>query len=111
MPNWSPETGSRSASPSWSSSSTEPGMDEPLAVALKFGFLVVLYLFLLWVVRSAMKDLARAGASGSATEPVEPPKPRRRQSAVPDLCAGVQPRLEVVAAMGFQPGTQFDVGH
>ena len=24
-------------------------MDEPLAVALKFGFLAVLYLFLLWV--------------------------------------------------------------
>jgi hypothetical protein len=86
-------------------------MDEPLAVALKFGFLVVLYLFLLWVVRSSMKDLARAGTSGGGAEPVEPPKPRRRQSAVPDLRAGVQPRLEVVAAMGFQPGTEFDVGH
>ena len=27
---------------------------EPIAVALKFGFLVVLYLFLLWVSRSAL---------------------------------------------------------
>jgi FHA domain len=30
---------------------------EPVSVALKFGFLAVLYLFLLWVVRSARRDL------------------------------------------------------
>lgn len=30
---------------------------EPVAVALKFGFLIVLYLFLLWVARSALKEL------------------------------------------------------
>jgi hypothetical protein len=30
---------------------------EPIAVALKFGFLAVLYLFLLWVARSALRDL------------------------------------------------------
>ncbi|MEA2378094.1 MAG: hypothetical protein QOI45_928 [Thermoleophilaceae bacterium] len=85
-------------------------MDEPLAVALKFGFLAVLYLFLLWVARSAMKDLARGGDSMAAAEPVEPPSPRRRQSAMPDLRAGVAPRLVVVAAMGHEPGTTFDVG-
>ena len=86
-------------------------MDEPVAVALKFGFLAVLYLFLLWVARSAMKDLARGGDSTAAAEPVEPPSPRRRQSAVPDLRAGVSPRLVVVAAMAHEPGTSFDVGH
>jgi hypothetical protein len=32
---------------------------EPISVALKFGFLAVLYLFLLWIARSAMKDLRR----------------------------------------------------
>jgi hypothetical protein len=32
---------------------------EPISVALKFGFLAVLYLFLLWVARSALKDLRR----------------------------------------------------
>jgi hypothetical protein len=85
-------------------------MDEPLAVALKFGFLAVLYLFLLWVARSAMKDLARGGDSTAAAEPVEPPSHRRRQSAMPDLRAGVAPRLVVVAAMGHEPGTTFDVG-
>ena len=34
-------------------------MDEPLVVALKFGFLAVLYLFLLVIARSAIKDLRR----------------------------------------------------
>jgi FHA domain len=85
-------------------------MDEPVAVALKFGFLAVLYLFLLWVARSAMKDLSRGADGTAAAEPVEPPSPRRRQSAMPDLRAGVSPRLVVVAAMGHEPGTSFDVG-
>ena len=85
-------------------------MDEPVAVALKFGFLAVLYLFLLWIARSALKDLARGGDGSAAAEPVEPPSPRRRQSSAPDLRAGVVPRLVVVAAMGHEPGTTFDVG-
>jgi FHA domain len=85
-------------------------MDEPLVVALKFGFLAVLYLFLLWIARSALKDLARGGDGTAAAEPVEPPRPRRRQSTVPDLRSGVAPRLIVVAAMGHEPGSAFDVG-
>jgi FHA domain-containing protein len=85
-------------------------MDEPLAVALKFGFLAVLYLFLLWVVRSAMRDLARYGGSAAAAEPVEAPRPGRRERSTPDLRSGVAPRLQVVAAMGHEPGTTFDVG-
>ena len=85
-------------------------MDEPLVVALKFGFLAVLYLFLLWIARSALKDLARGGDGAAAAEPVEPPSPRRRQSTVPDLRSGVAPRLVVVAAMGHEPGSTFDVG-
>lgn len=32
---------------------------EPISVALKFGFLAVLYLFLFWIVTSARKDLRR----------------------------------------------------
>src|SRR4051794_41557522 len=43
---------------------------EPVSVALKFGFLIVLYLFLLWVARSALKDLRRdPGAAGPAPVP------------------------------------------
>lgn len=85
-------------------------MDEPLAVALKFGFLAVLYLFLLWVVRSAMRDLARYETTPAAAEPVDLPGPRRRERSTPDLRSGVSPRLQVVAAMGHEPGTSFDVG-
>jgi FHA domain len=39
---------------------------DPVAVALKFGFLAVLYLFLLWMARSAMKDLRRTGSAPAA---------------------------------------------
>jgi hypothetical protein len=84
-------------------------MDEPLAVALKFGFLAVLYLFLLWVARSAMRDLRRYEGATAAAEAAEPSNPRRRPRSTPDLRAGVQPRLEVVAAMGHEPGATFDV--
>jgi hypothetical protein len=35
---------------------------EPIAVGLKFGFIAVLYLFLLWIARSALKDLRQTAA-------------------------------------------------
>jgi FHA domain len=85
-------------------------MDEPLAVALKFGFLAVLYLFLLWVVRSSMRDLSRYGGTAAAAEPVEAPRPARRSRPAPAASNGGAPRLVVVAAMGHEPGTTFDVG-
>jgi hypothetical protein len=86
-------------------------VDEPLAVALKFGFLAVLYLFLLWVTRSAMRDLARS--ERPAGEPdLDPGGPRRRRDApVAEPRAGTQPSLEVVAALGHEPGTAFDISH
>jgi pSer/pThr/pTyr-binding forkhead associated (FHA) protein len=83
-------------------------MDEPLAVALKFGFLAVLYLFLLWIARSARRDLARYEGSPAPAQETAP-RASRRERATPDLRAGVQPRLEVVAAMGYEPGASFDV--
>ena len=87
-------------------------MDDPVVVALKFGFLAILFLFLLWITRSAMKDLSRTGGgtATAAADPVDRAGGRRRESAMPDLRAGVDPRLEVVAAMGHHPGTSFDVG-
>lgn len=39
---------------------------EPIAVALKFGFIAVLYLFLFWVARSAIRDLRGVGVAGYA---------------------------------------------
>jgi|SRR5215218_102838 len=83
-------------------------MDEPVAVALKFGFLAVLYLFLLWVVRSSARDLARYSGTAAA-EPVETPSPKRRARPVAERSDGGAPRLVVVAAMGHEPGTTFDL--
>jgi hypothetical protein len=83
-------------------------VDEPLAVALKFGFLVVLYLFLLWVARSAQRELSRS-------EAVEPgsngPSPLLRRRSPESASDGhhLQPRLEVIAAMGYDPGTLLDL--
>jgi pSer/pThr/pTyr-binding forkhead associated (FHA) protein len=82
---------------------------DPVAVALKFAFLIVLYLFLLWVARSSARDLATHDDAGVVTEGA--PVHRTRERAGPDLRAGVQPRLEVVAAMGHQPGAVFDLGN
>ena len=84
-------------------------MDEPLAVALKFGFLAVLYLFLLWVARSAMRDLARS-ERGQGEPDLDPAGPRRRRDGTGTKArAGTEPRLEVVAALGYEPGTAFDL--
>jgi pSer/pThr/pTyr-binding forkhead associated (FHA) protein len=83
---------------------------DPVAVALKFGFLIVLYLFLLWVARSALRDMTRHEDASIVAEGPAPGgrEPRRRAGA--ELRAGVEPRLEVVAAMGHEPGTVFDLG-
>ena len=86
-------------------------MQDPVAVALKFGFLAVLYLFLLWVARSSLRDLTEHDDSSVALEPDDGAVavPRRERRGGPDLRAGVDPRLEVVAAMGLDPGTSFDL--
>jgi FHA domain len=83
---------------------------DPVAVALKFGFLAVLYLFLLWMARSALKDLRR-GAGAAA-------------SAVPDDATGMhvasaglggqndghsQPKLRVETAAGLRAGSAYSL--
>ena len=85
-------------------------MQDPVAVALKFGFLAVLYLFLLWVARSSLRDLSQHEDASVILEPDEPAAVPRRERRGPDLRSGVDPRLEVVAAMGLDPGTEFELG-
>ncbi len=86
-------------------------MDDPLAVALKFGFLAVLYLFLLWVSRSALRDLARSSEPAVVAEPVEPPSAsgRHQERRSRDMMGNMRPRLEVIAALGYEPGTVIDI--
>lgn len=86
-------------------------MDDPLAVALKFGFLAVLYLFLLWVSRSALRDLARGQDAAAVGDPVDPPSASRRhqERRGEGLMDNMRPRLEVIAALGYEPGTVFEI--
>ncbi len=91
---------------------------DPVAVALKFGFLVVLYLFLLWVARSALRDLRRTGGAGS-----EPDGPVHHDygdaTAMHQAGTALDPspagdawsaRLVVRSAPGLRGGEGFEVG-
>jgi FHA domain len=88
---------------------------DPASVALKFGFLAVLYLFLLWVARSARRDLgggARTGASPQAYVADAPPDATGMYSAStlgPVDYAQRAPRLVVERAPGHEPGMIYDL--
>jgi hypothetical protein len=81
---------------------------EPVSVVLKFGFLIVLYLFLLWVARSALKDLR--GGAAPADDPMEA---TGLHAASAGLSAGsidgAEPRLRVVQASGLRGGDEYDL--
>ena len=88
----------------------------PVSVALKFGFLAVLYLFVLWVARSARRDLRRGDPALSAERGV-PPAPipadaTGMYSATsvggPDL-AHRSPQLIVERAPGHDSGMIYDI--
>jgi len=81
-------------------------VDDPVAVALKFGFLAVLYLFLLWVSRSALRDLARSQEPVLA-DPLD--SARNGGGGGGGVIGQMHPRLEVIAALGYEPGTTFDL--
>jgi pSer/pThr/pTyr-binding forkhead associated (FHA) protein len=72
-------------------------MDDPIAVLLKFAFLAVLYLFLLWIARSALKDLGRSrpGPTDGSGGPAD---------GIPRA-----PLLIVVGGGGLQAGARFAI--
>jgi hypothetical protein len=83
---------------------------DPVAVALKFGFLAVLYLFLLWTMRSAWRDLRRNAEAASA------PAPGRDDatgfhvaSQGLDGGGGGAPILRVATAAGLESGAAYDL--
>lgn len=84
-------------------------MLEPVAVALKFGFLALLYFFLFWVVVSAVRDLSRGNdpeADSGEDFPVD--EPRRREPAF-DLRGGVRPQFVVEQGQSPKVGSTFDL--
>jgi hypothetical protein len=85
---------------------------EPVSVGLKFGFLAVLYLFLLWVARSAMRDLRRGHGGVVQSDQAPPPDATGMYVAGDGLAAaenGFEPRLLVEHAAGHESGTAYDV--
>jgi hypothetical protein len=85
-------------------------MVEPASVLLKYGFLIVLYLFLLWVSRNALRDLG--GRTASRLAPAQPPTPMDAtglHSLTPEG-DGAEPQLVVERGIGLQPGMAYDIG-
>jgi hypothetical protein len=87
---------------------------EPVSVMLKFGFLIVLYLFLLWVSRSALRDLRGSGAGvpfdGSQAPPADATGLHSASTLGPADLTGRAPRLVVERAPGHDPGMIYDLG-
>ena len=91
-------------------------MLEPVSVGLQFAFLAVLYLFLLWVARSALKDLRRGAAGGGPVAPgggggaagASAPVAPVDATGLHQVTSG--PALLVVErAPGHEPGMRYDV--
>ena len=88
---------------------------EPVSVALKFGFLAVLYLFLLWVARSALRTCAAAAPRPESrrrrrarSRPTRPACTRPRRSAAPT--SPTAPRgWSSSARPGHDPGMIYDL--
>jgi hypothetical protein len=88
-------------------------MLQPVSVGLKFGFLAVLYLFLMWVAFSALRDLRRGrgrddavatdrGVAGDATGMYQ-------AAGGPGDLDGFEPRLLVENAPGHESGIAYDL--
>lgn len=71
---------------------------EPVSAVLKFGFLAILFLYLVWIARGARRDLVR---SASATDDV---------TGIASVPASGQDAWLVVESGGeLEPGTRFDL--
>jgi hypothetical protein len=88
----------------------------PVSVALKFGFLAVLYLFVLWVARSARRDLRRGDAALSFEPGAAPPQPPGDATGLHSASAAAaadvahrSPQLVVARAPGHEEGMIYDV--
>src|SRR5919109_5493010 len=80
-------------------------MADPIEVLLKFAFIAVLYLFLLWIARSALKDLRRPSPyAGSYVDADYDPTGDGYGS------HGSSARLVVESGGGLHPGQTFIVG-
>ena len=78
---------------------------DPIAVGLKFGFLAVLYLFLLWVARSTLKDHRRGKEPAYSGPSADPEDATGMYSASAPLGReSGKPKLRVNSAAGLAAG-------
>lgn len=76
---------------------------DPISVALKFGFLAVLYLFVLVIARSAMKDLRRT------TSPAPDATGFHAVPAYSEVVRGSDAWLIVERGGGLEPNRRYDL--
>ena len=81
---------------------------QPVSVGLKFGFLAVLYLFLIWVAMSTLFDLRR-GIGGRRAEPSDATGVYRTRDPLLSLEEDFEPRLVVDQAPGHDRGLAYDL--
>jgi hypothetical protein len=81
---------------------------DPVAVALKFGFLAVLYLFLLWMARSAMKDLRRGAGAAPAAYADDATGMHVASEGLGSDGKG-EPKLRVQTAAGLRAGSAYSL--
>jgi hypothetical protein len=86
---------------------------QPVSVGLKYGFLIVLYLFLMWVAWSALRDLrrGRGGVAQSDRGPAPEEGTSMYKAASPGLADldNFEPRLLVERALGHESGVAYDL--
>jgi hypothetical protein len=83
---------------------------DPVAVALKFGFLAVLYLFLLWMARSALKDLRHGRRDELPAQDYEDATGMHTAGAgLGGDGAHGTPKLRVQSAAGLRAGSAYDL--
>jgi hypothetical protein len=88
---------------------------DPLAVGLKFGFIAVLYLFLLWVARSAWRELKRSSAqavqAGPRGDDLDQATAMHRAGFALDGPDLRDAQLVVESAPGMRAGQAWDLEH
>ena len=82
---------------------------EPVSVALKFGFIAVLYLFLLWLARSALKDLRRGTSEVAVASGPRANAQPAEATGIHKAATGGRPMLVVEKAPGHQSGMRYDL--
>jgi len=84
----------------------------PVSVGLKFGFLIILYLFLMWVAWSALRDLRRGREGVVRPDQAAPYDATGLYPAAEGLEPdgdGFEPRLLVQRAPGHESGSAYEI--